>query len=103
MEVDLSNMTGVALILARPTGVLYANQTCGHACEQSTTVGTFVPFNDEELMTEGRLRDVTLDVHHLTPELADRIDEILESSHITRYLLASIAQSSTSPAKLGST
>jgi hypothetical protein len=44
--VRLWESCGLGLILASPTGVLYSNQTGGHACLQPTLEGAFVPLCD---------------------------------------------------------
>jgi hypothetical protein len=39
---------GLGLVFPWPSGVMYANQACGHACLQPEVEGVFVPFDAEE-------------------------------------------------------
>jgi hypothetical protein len=43
VTVRLYELTGLALIVPAPTGIVYVNQTGGHACYQCTQEGYLVP------------------------------------------------------------
>src|SRR5262245_33146253 len=89
-KVVLWNMDGAAAIVLEPSGVMYANQTCGHACVQSEAEGVLVPFNDDpplehpERALSERLSLLLENAHYLTPDLADEIDAALAAQPDTR-------------------
>lgn len=39
---------GLGLVFPWPSGVMYSNQACGHACMQPEVEGIFVPLEAEE-------------------------------------------------------
>ena len=89
-RVTLWNVEGVVLILLRPSGIVFTNQTGGHACFHPEAEGVLVPFNNEhfldqpELGVKRQLSNLLTNACHLTPELADKVDDILSGSHETR-------------------
>jgi len=88
--VVLWNMEGAAAIVLEASGVVYANQTCGHACVQSEAEGILVPFNDDPPLDEPeralseRLSLILEYAHYLTPALADKIDAAFAAHPDTR-------------------
>ena len=90
-RVILWNVEGVVLILLKQSGIIYTNQTGGHACCKAETEGVLVPFNNDyphdqpDLSIEQRLNRLLTNVECLTPQLADDIDDIFSSSPDTRY------------------
>lgn len=82
-RVTLWNIEGVMLILLRDSGVIYTNQTGGHACAQPEAEGILAPFNNSppldqpDLSTESQLKRVLTGAQRLTPAQADEVDEIL--------------------------
>jgi hypothetical protein len=89
-RVTLWNVEGVVAIVLESSGVIYSNQTCGHACMQPEEEGVLVPFNDDPPLDEPekalwqRLRSILEHAHYLTPDLADRVDTTLADQPDTR-------------------
>jgi hypothetical protein len=91
--IRLWNSTGLGLIISYPSGVLYTNQTGGHACMQSQEEGVFVPLYDESVQQENMLYDYFFGPKwegwcddHIDIETADYIDQVLDLSKTTRFL-----------------
>jgi hypothetical protein len=82
-RVVLWNLEGVVAVLLSPSGVVYTNQTCGHACMQPEAEGILIPFNNDPPLDDPnssvcrRLSDLLQGVQWLTLELADQIDFVL--------------------------
>ena len=89
-RVTLWNVEGVVAIVLERSGVIYTNQTCGHACAHPEAEGVLVPFNDDPSLDEPeqalwcRLGEILENAHYLTPALADRVDAALASRPDTR-------------------
>lgn len=74
----------IGLIILWKTGVLIANQTCGHTCLQPEEEGVYIPLH-RDLETHGplsytdRLEDLFENLHGVGIDntLADKIDDLL--------------------------
>ncbi|MBT3817172.1 MAG: hypothetical protein HOE80_00850 [Candidatus Magasanikbacteria bacterium] len=86
--VSLYNSLGVHLIFKINSGVIYTNQTGGHACCQSFEEGVLLPFNSEyvhkESIIEKELSSITNNNIFLSPEIADKIDKIFMKYSVTK-------------------
>ncbi|GAB4214475.1 MAG: hypothetical protein OHK0012_12600 [Synechococcales cyanobacterium] len=88
--VVLWNLEGIAAIILEPSNVKYSNQTCGHACIQSSAEGILIPFNDDtplhapERALWRRMSALLENVQQLTPDLADQVDGLLAMDAMTR-------------------
>jgi hypothetical protein len=47
--IRLWQLTGLGLIIAHPSGVIYSNQTGGYACDHRELEGVFVPLTDPDV------------------------------------------------------
>lgn len=95
--VQLWNYIGLGLIILRPSGVFYSNQTGGHYCLQSKGEGIFVPVHDEcKEQEKNLLQYFTTErqekikerpmKYSLYNEDADFIDSVLDLSVATKVL-----------------
>lgn len=91
------NQAGV--IILRETGIIYQNQTCGHACIQRCAEGALVLLTDPYLITENPVELYQCSVEaglkqidwyrcysRLDTTCADKIDEILQSNGYTKQI-----------------
>jgi hypothetical protein len=80
----LYSLWQASLIILHPSGVMYQNQTCNHACRQRRAEGVLVPLIDIPLdeprcPLEHALADLEWwPVQGIDSERADRIDAILQ-------------------------
>jgi hypothetical protein len=89
-RVVLWNLEGAAAVVLEPTGIVYSNQTCGHACLQPEAEGILIPFNDDPPLDEPegalwrRLSRLLEGAHSLTPDLANAVDAALAAQPNTK-------------------
>lgn len=80
IRVDLTNLDGFAgVIIAKPTGVIYANQTGGTHCCQEQLEGFFIPLVPYGVDDEDPLRDYSEKLgNYPTPISPERSTKLLE-------------------------
>jgi hypothetical protein len=91
--IRLWQLTGIGLIIAHPSGVLYANQTGGYACHHPAMEGSFVPLMDPDIDQQKALEDYFTGpkwhghcYNGIDDETADVVDGVLATSPLTRRL-----------------
>lgn len=81
--IDLTELSGAALIVPEKTGVFFTNQVNGHICEQPQLEGFLIPINndrfaDDPEFLESLLFNIFDDYYgKFTEDKANEIDEIL--------------------------
>lgn len=94
LHFSLYNLNGVGVIVKHPSGVIYSNQTGGHACLQPEMEGVFLPLDTDHLpenYNDGNmyaLESLEWRGHRgMTPELADQVDAILTRHNFSEGIL----------------
>ena len=92
-QINLDCLTDLGLIILKPSGVLYGNQTGGYSCTQSSAEGYFVPLNVEGINLEEQIHKYFIGekwkgccADGIDEETADFIDQVLIQSGFTDYI-----------------
>lgn len=94
------NLNQAGVIILRETGVIYQNQTGGYTCSQRCAEGALVLIADPHLITnnptalyqcpiEAGLKQIDWNrcyINRFDATCADKIDEILKSTGITKHI-----------------
>ena len=82
-KILLWDSEGVLAIILERSGIVYTNQTGGHACCHPEEEGILIPFNNDypldspEERLEYRLSNLLENAQYLTKKTADLVDSVL--------------------------